>query len=294
MANLVISGNKRMYKIVDLSTKKEFFASPRKTLLVQKGPIYIGDFVEIGQDGTIVSFQERKNLLIRPRVVNLDLAIVVCSTIRPDYSSYLLEKFLTYLDFCNIPTLIAFSKVDLLNKTQKEYIISQANYYQSKGYLTYLTSKEDMASYSKIKEIISNKTVAFMGQTGAGKSTLINAIDPNFNRAIGEYSTSLGRGKHQTKEVILLPFENGYIGDTPGFSSLDLKMIGLKDTDLYKYFPGFNTSFTKCFFKDCSHTHEKECQVKKDVSNNLIQKESYDNYVKLLKEIREGKSCPKI
>ncbi len=283
-----------MYKLVDLSTKQELFASPRKTLLVQKGPIYIGDIVSLGNDGTILDFEQRKNLLIRPKVTNLDLAIVVCSTIRPDYSSYLLDKFLTYLDFCNIPVLIAFSKVDLLDSNLKEYIVSQANYYKSKGYLTYLTSKNDKDSYKEIKEVISNKVVAFMGQTGAGKSTLINAIDPNFNRAIGEYSTSLGRGKHQTKEVILLPFEGGYIGDTPGFSSLDLKMIGLKENDLYKYFPGFNTSFTKCFFKDCSHTHEKECQVKKDVDNLVIQKESYDNYVKLLKEIREGKSCPRI
>lgn len=289
MANLVISGNKRMYKIVDLTTNNTFFASPRKTLLFQKGPIYIGDFVTLDKDGTIIDFQPRKNLLIRPKVVNLDLAVVVTSTCKPAYSSYLLDKFLTYLDFCNIPCLIAFSKVDMLNNKEFEYIKSQKEYYEKLGYLTYLTSKEDSSSYQQIKDVISNKTVAFMGQTGAGKSTLINSIDPNFNRAIGQYSESLGRGKHQTKEVILLPFENGYIGDTPGFSSLDLSMIGLKEEDLYKYFPGFNNSFTKCFYKDCSHTHEKNCQVKLDVDNNVILKESYDNYVKLLKEIREGK-----
>lgn len=285
MKNLVVSGNKRQYKIVDLENKKEFLATPRKTLLNQKGPIFIGDYVEIASDGTIVNFQERKNQLIRPRIVNLDLAIVVCSTIEPDFSSYLLDKFLTYLDFCNIPSIIAFTKKDKLDLERVNQIEKYISYYKSLGYKCYFTSIKDNA-YLELKELIKGKVVAFMGQTGAGKSSLTNLIDPNYNRAIGSYSTSLGRGKHQTKEVILLPFDEGFIGDTPGFSSLDLKMIGLKETDLAMFFPGFYKYATKCYFNNCRHILEKSCQVKLALENGKLNQESYQNYVKLLMEMK--------
>lgn len=284
--NLVVSGNKRLYKVIDLDNSSVCYCTPKKTLLNNKGPILIGDNV-IVENQVIIDVLKRKNELIRPRIANLDLAIVVCSTFEPDFSSFLLDKFLTYLDFCKIPSIIVFTKIDRLNKQELENIEMQVKYYSSIGYRVFKTNKNDINSYNELKNLLKGKIVAFMGQTGAGKSTLTNMIDPSFQRSIGEYSSSLGRGKHQTKEVILLPFDSGYIGDTPGFSSLDLKMVGLKLTDLSKFFPGFNHYLDKCFFNNCLHLHEKNCQVKKAKEENLILEDSYNNYVKLIEEMRK-------
>ena len=121
-----------------------------------------------------------------------------------------------------------------------------------------------------------------MGQTGAGKSSLLNAINANYEREIGEYSKALGRGKHKTKEVILLPYNNGFIGDTPGFSSLELDIF---KEDLTHYFPGYEELYLDCYFSDCLHQNEKECSVKKNIENGHLSKEAYETYLKLLSEL---------
>ena len=121
-----------------------------------------------------------------------------------------------------------------------------------------------------------------MGQTGVGKSSLINLINENFNREIGEYSLALGRGKHQTKEVILLPFEDGFIGDTPGFSSLELNIY---KEDLASSFPFISSYYTECRYSNCLHQNEPGCKIKELLNNNLLDKENYDNYLQMLGEL---------
>lgn len=124
-----------------------------------------------------------------------------------------------------------------------------------------------------------------MGQTGAGKSSIINCIDPSIERMVGEFSEALGRGKHMTKEVVLIPSNEGIVGDTPGFSSLELN---LTKRDASIFFPGFKQYLGKCFYNNCLHLKEKECKIKEAVEKNIILKESYDNYVRLLEELQEG------
>jgi ribosome biogenesis GTPase len=174
---------------------------------------------------------------------------------------------------------VILTKVDLLSNEKKvEEILEN---YQKLGVEVIPYSQVTSLNLSLIKEKIKGKVIAFMGQTGVGKSSLINQIDPDFKRAIGEYSSLLGRGKHQTKEVILLPYGGGFIADTPGFSSLELPIF---KEDLAKYFPGFNFPQT-CKFTNCLHLSESTCCIKDKVKNGEISQENYQNYVDMSQEL---------
>ena len=146
---------------------------------------------------------------------------------------------------------------------------------------TYFISNKTKEGLEEVKALFKDEVSCIMGQTGVGKSSLINAIDSNYERAIGEYSIALGRGKHQTKEVILLPYQGGYIADTPGFSSLELNLY---KEDLAAFYPGFTNLYNKCYFADCLHLSENRCLVKEKVHNGEISNLAYECYKKLSEE----------
>lgn len=232
----------------------------------------VGDYVLV-ENNQIIEVFPRENELIRPNISNIDLGIVVTSLSEPQYSSLLLDKFLTLLKINNIKPLIVLSKVDL--NYDQELINSIVLDYKSIGIDVIPYSIKTNEGLEQIKRVILGKTIAFMGQTGVGKSSLINAIDSSFERDIGEFSKALNRGKHQTKEVIILPYKDGFIADTPGFSSLEL--VCYKE-DLKNYFPFFACFNNRCFFKDCQHINEPKCFVLEQVKLNKIIEKHYDNY----------------
>ena len=228
---LAVSGG--IYRILN-SQKTIITCKPRGIFRHHNKKPLVGDQVILDDENMIVQIKERKNVLIRPTIANLDFAFVVTSLKEPDFSSLLLDKFLSMLSLNNVETVIILSKYDLVKEDNIAMIVDS---YQSLGYKVIRYSKKTQEGLKEIKAMMKDKTVAFIGQTGVGKSSLINLIDPNYNRAVGEYSLALGRGKHQTKEVVIFPYGEGYLADTPGFSSLELQC--------------FKEDLARCFFSLC-------------------------------------------
>jgi len=236
----------------------------------------VGDFCEFNKDDKyILKIKDRKNILVRPLVANIDQAFIVSSCKKPDFSTNLLDKLLVVLENNNIKPIICITKYDLLSKTEKKEINTYIKYYRKIGYTVLKNT-----NIFRIKRLFKNKTTVFTGQTGSGKSTLINKLDKKLNFETGEISEALGRGKHTTRHVELVPIAKGKVLDTPGFSSVDFK--DLSENDIKKSFIEF--SKYKCPYKDCNHLNEKECQVKKEVELGNILKSRYKNYQKFIRE----------
>lgn len=279
MIGKIVSTSGGIYRIYKDGVCYDVF--PKGIFKYRKEHLCVGDNVEFDEDHFVIEkILERKNELIRPRCANIDLVLVTMSVVEPELSEELIYKFLTYVLMHEIEAKVVLTKVDCLeDKTQIERIKTDL---AKIGIETIFVSKDDESSKQKVRELVKGKVVLFMGQTGVGKSSLINAIDPAFNRKIGEYSNALGRGKHQTKEVILLPYEDSFIADTPGFSSLDLCMY---KEDLAHHFPGYEKYYTECYFSNCLHQNEKQCKIKEEIANGNLSNEAHEIYLKLLSEL---------
>ncbi len=239
----------------------------------------VGDFVKITKEKNLIEeIMKRKNELIRPPVSNIDIALVVTSAKEPDFSSNLLDKMIDIIEFNNIIPVICISKYDLLDNTKEmDEIIA---YYKKIGYKVFINTQiED------IKKIFKDNVTILTGQTGVGKSSLINKLEKSMDLKTGEISKALGRGKHTTRHTELFELFDGYVADTPGFSSLNF--IGMNKEDIRDNFIEFNEYKDKCKYRDCMHINEDDCEIKRRVSNNEILKSRYDNYVKFILEKRE-------
>ena len=239
----------------------------------------VGDFVKITKEKNLIEeIMKRKNELIRPPVSNIDIALVVTSAKEPDFSSNLLDKMIDIIEFNNIMPVICISKYDLLDNTKEmDEIVA---YYKKIGYKVFINTQiED------IKKIFKDNVTILTGQTGVGKSSLINKLEKSMDLKTGEISKALGRGKHTTRHTELFELFDGYVADTPGFSSLNF--IGMNKEDIRDNFIEFNEYKDKCKYRDCMHVNEDDCEIKRRVLNNEILKSRYDNYVKFILEKRE-------
>ena len=240
----------------------------------------VGDLVEVDIDNNIIKkIMPRKNELIRPPISNIDQAIILVSCNEPSFSSNLLDKMLVVIEYNNVKPVICFTKYDLLSDTSEiDEIIS---YYKQIGYEVYINSNLD-----SIKSILSNKISVLTGQTGVGKSSLLNHLKADLNLATNEISKALGRGKHTTRHVELLSIEDGLVADTPGFSSLDF--IGMNKNDIKDNFVEFFKNQDKCKYKDCLHIKEDGCYIKELVEEGKIRRTRYDNYKKFIESIENN------
>ena len=237
----------------------------------------VGDEVIFDLDNKyILDILPRKNELIRPVIANIDMAIIITSLKKPDFSSSLLDKLLVICEYNKIKPVIVFTKSDLLNEEEKGLYRKIIDYYKKIGYEVYMNYE-----LSSIKRIFKGKVSVFTGQSGAGKSTLLNSLDSNLNLKTGEISLALNRGKHTTRHTELLELCDGLVADTPGFSALEF--TGMSKEDIRDNFIEFNLYRDECQFRDCFHIHEKKCMVKEKVHDGTILRSRYDNYINFLK-----------
>jgi len=236
----------------------------------------VGDYVIFDiDDKYILEVLPRKNYLIRPNVANIDQAFIVTSLKNPDFSSNLLDKLLVVLEDNKIIPIICLTKKDLLSKNELKELKKIIKYYKKIGYQVVFNNK-----IRKIKKILKNKTTVFTGQTGSGKSTLMNKLDKKLNFEVGEVSKALGRGRHTTRHISLVSLFGGKVLDTPGFSSIDLSSVkNLKDC--FVEFKNYH-----CPYKDCEHINEKECIIKKQIGKEILESR-YTNYLKFTKEDKQ-------
>ena len=236
----------------------------------------VGDNVEFDPDNKyILDILDRKNELERPSISNVAQAVIVTSVKIPDFSSNLLDKLLCVIEFNNIKPIICFTKLDLLNNEELKSIRKIEDYYRSIGYPVYENTD------SNLKEIFKDKITVFAGQSGAGKSSLLNRLDSSLNLETGEVSIALGRGRHTTRHTELIELLGGMIADTPGFSALDF--TGMTKSDIRDNFIEFNTYRDSCLYKDCMHTKEEDCEIKRNVGKNILESR-YQNYLKFIGE----------
>lgn len=285
---LVLSTSSYGYQLYDDETEETSFHEHRRKISFQEKKIVIGDRVTLDDAGFINQIEDRKNYLPRPRLSNVDCVYVLASLTQPDFSSYLLDKFLSLISYSSLKAGIILTKYDLLSPAEKRKMKNRMSWYQKISYPVYFVNAKDDAKFDfpKLREDIKGKTVAFVGQTGVGKSSLMNSIDENFSRKVDALFVNSGRGRHTTKEVVLLPYQDGFLFDTPGFSSLDL--IDINSKDLALCFPGYESYTGKCKFTDCLHKEESlGCKVKEDVGSQLSL-DSYENYLKILEEVKEN------
>lgn len=241
----------------------------------------VGDLVEFDASNNLITrILPRKNELIRPPVANVDQAIILTSCKQPEFSSNLLDKMLVIIEYNNIKPIICFTKYDLLDNTKR--IDEVISYYKKIGYKVFINKNTD-----EIKNVLKDKVSVLTGQTGVGKSSLLNKLRADLNLPTGEISKALGRGRHTTRHVELLKISDGLVADTPGFSQLDF--IGMDKKDIKDNFIEFYQNQDKCKYQDCIHIKEDGCYVKSLVKEGKIMSTRYENYKRFIEQINEKK-----
>lgn len=243
--------------------------------------------IENEQDGYILEVFERKNDLRRPPVANVDQAILIFSAAEPDFSPALLDRFLVLIESKRISPLICVSKIDLVEGSVRAQIEQYAEEYRAIGYKMILTSAPLEIGIKELKPYLQDNISVFAGQSGVGKSTLLNALRPDLDLKTNHISQHLGRGKHTTRHVELISVGTGLVADTPGFSSLDFQEI--EAVDLSFCFPEMRKAGEECKFRGCTHVQEPKCAVKENVENGKIPMYRYEHYLEFLQEIKTRK-----
>ena len=257
----------------------------------QKISPLVGDFVEFErrdyEEGYIMRIEPPSTELIRPPIANIDQAIIISSARSPEFSPILLDRFLVLVEYKQIQPVIFITKADLLSDKEKETILHYQKVYKNIGYPVELLSVKDKDGLPDLGHYFKGKVTVFAGQSGVGKSSLLNALVPSLTLATNEVSESLGRGKHTTRHVELIEAFDGLIADTPGFSSLELTEID--PDELTDCFPEMANRKEQCKFRGCLHDKEPACAVKQAVDNEQIASFRYENYLRFLNEIQNRK-----
>lgn len=243
-----------------------------------------GDFVRVSAEDNaepiIEEIYERKNVLVRPPLANLDIAVLVISACEPAPNTYVIDKLIAVFEEKGIESVLVFTKMD------KADCAELARIYENIGYRCFFTDNLTGEGTKPLEDYLKGRTAALIGNSGVGKSSLINCIFPDLEKQTGEISRKLGRGRHTTREVTLYPYHGGYIADTPGFSTVEIgRYANIQKKDLKGCFREF--SGKDCRFADCVHLKETGCGVREALEAGKISESRYRNYERIFGELSE-------
>lgn len=236
-------------------------------------------------NGYIEEIYQRESVLIRPPVANVTQAIIVSSVKSPDFSYWMLDRMIIMAEEQHLEILICINKYDL-DESEAQLV---TEIYRNAGYKAILTSVKESKGIEELEGFLKNHISVFVGPSGVGKSSLLNAINSSYNLETGKISLKTSRGKHTTRHVELLEMgKNSFVLDSPGFSSLSLDFID-DETQLKLYYRDFNRYMSFCKFTSCIHVNEPGCAVKDAVEEGNLSKERYKNYLMMIDEIKNRK-----
>ena len=229
--------------------------------------------------GTVKAILERRNWFVRPAVANIDLMVIVAAAVNPVSDPFLLDRMISLAEKHDCDVLICINKADMDRGDRLYEIYSRA------GFPVLRTSAVTGEGTEGLAAALKGRTAAFSGNSGVGKSSLLNVLDPTLHLLTGEVSDKLGRGRHTTRHVQLFPLSGGYLADTPGFGSFDVEqMESVRKEDLQYCFREFAPYLGKCRFNDCAHLKEPDCAVLEALAEGKIMPSRHDSYAKLYEQ----------
>jgi ribosome biogenesis GTPase len=260
---------------------------------MEKSSPLVGDnvIVSVNDDGSgnVDEILQRTNEFIRPPVANIDIMVIVAANVNPVTVPFLIDRIAALASYNNCEPVICVNKCDM-DRGDRLF-----DMYRKAGYRTVRTSAVTGEGIDELKDMLKGKLAAFTGNSGVGKSSILNAIDPEFNIRVGEVSDKLGRGRHTTRhvEIYELPW-GGRIIDTPGFAFFDTEMMNMTDEKRIQYlFPEFEPYLGTCRFDDCAHVKERGCSVLEAVEAGVIDESRHRSYVELYNQAKAIKDWMK-
>lgn len=242
-------------------------------------------FTPDGSRGTVDTVLPRKNRFVRPAIANIDLLVIFASNVNPVTEPFLIDRVAAIALGQGVEALICVNKGDL------DPAHSLMGIYRRAGFPVLRTSAATGEGVEELGAVLRGKTAAFTGNSGVGKSSILNALCPALALPTGEVSEKLGRGKHTTRHVELYALgDNTFVADTPGFAAFDTdEMESLLTDDLTAAFPDFAKATGPCRFRDCTHRAEPDCAIRAAVEAGAIERTRYDSYVRLYEQAQAAK-----